>query len=196
MHTRAIALAIAPALFVLACGSSAPPPKDPANAKTDAANDAPKGDGTRGALTPDANDSLGEKPKESSGAVQGGAPPGGGKAPEAAVVDTKEPLGGGTLSQEDIRQIVDKSGDIFSECYTLGAGGKNKSYTATVKVKATLGPSGTANSVDVLQSSKNPKVDQCVANAFKKIKFPPPKSAGTSVITFPITFGPLEEVKR
>jgi len=112
------------------------------------------------------------------------------------VVDTKEPLGGGTLSQEQIGEIVNKSGDLFSECYTLGAGGKNKSYTATVKVKATLGPGGAVNSVDVLQSSKNPKVDQCVANAFKKIKFPAPKSAATSVITFPITFGPLEEVKR
>src|SRR5262249_40675202 len=152
-----IALAIAPALFVLACGSSAPPPKDPNTAKNDAANEAPKGDGTRGSLlnNNDANDSMGEKPKESTGAVQGGAPPSGSKAPEAAVVDTKEPLGGGYLSQDDIAKIVDKSGDIFSECYTLGAGAKNKSYTATVKVKATLGPSGTANSVEVLQSSKN-----------------------------------------
>jgi len=45
-------------------------------------------------------------------------------------------------------------------------------------------------------TTKNPKVDACVKDAFKKIKFPAPKNAGTSVITFPIQFAGLEEVKK
>jgi TonB family protein len=120
----------------------------------------------------------------------------GGTAPGAAVVDTKEPLVGGTLSQEDVRKILEKSGEVFDDCYTLGAGGKTKEFIATIRVKATLGPTGAVNAAQVIQSTaKNPKVDACVSEAFKKIKFPAPKNAGTSVITFPITFGGLQEVR-
>jgi len=198
MSIRARALAFIPALLVLACGGTSPPPNDATDTKADAAKDTKVGDSTRGG--PEANhgdsaDGLGEKPKGDTG--PGGPGLGGGKAPEAAVVDTKEPLGGGTLSQEDIRQILEKSGDVFGECYTIGAGGKNKQFTGTVKVKATLGPSGAVNEVQVLSSNtKNAKVDACVKDAFKKIKFPAPKNAGTSVITFPIQFAGLEEVKK
>lgn len=109
---------------------------------------------------------------------------------------SQDALSNGKFSQDDIRKILEANGEIFGDCYTLGAGGKNKSFTGTVKVKATIGPNGDVKTVEVLKSdTKNKKVDACVSDAFKKIKFPVPKNGATSVVTFPISFGPLEEVK-
>ena len=49
--------------------------------------------------------------------------------------------------------------------------------------------------VEVTKSTaNNPKVDACVAQAFKRVKFPAPADGATSVITFPITFNGLEVV--
>ena len=66
----------------------------------------------------------------------------------------------------------------------------------TVTVKATIGPSGAVTVAQVIKSTaQNAKVDTCVVDAFKKIKFPPPKDGGTSVITFPMEFQGVEQVK-
>jgi TonB family protein len=111
-----------------------------------------------------------------------------------AVVDTSEPISG-KLTQADIGRILEKNGDVFGDCYTLGAGGKMKDFKGVVTVKATIGPSGTVNQVDVTKSTaNNPKVDACVRDSFKKIKFPKPRDGATSVITFPISFNGVEQV--
>jgi len=124
-----------------------------------------------------------------SAAPEGEAP----KSPEAAVVSEK--LGGGQLSQNEIRDIVTKNAELFDACYTIGAG-KSQQFVATVTVKATIGPTGTVNETEIKKSTaKNKKVDTCVADAFKKIKFPPPRGAVTSVITFPMEFNGAEEVR-
>jgi TonB family protein len=128
-----------------------------------------------------------------------GAPPGGGDAYKRGVnqaaVAAPEPLAG-KLTQDDIRRILDKNGDVFGDCYAIGAGGKLKDFKGVVTVKATIGPSGVVNQSDVTKSTtKNLKVDACVREAFKKIKFPRPHDGGTSVITFPITFNGVEQVQ-
>jgi TonB family protein len=65
-----------------------------------------------------------------------------------------------------------------------------------VTLKVTLGPTGNVNEALVAKSTaKNPKVDQCVVDGFKKIKFPAPKAGATSVFTFPMEFGGAVEVK-
>ena len=82
--------------------------------------------------------------------------------------------------------------DLFNDCYTLGAG-KSRQFVATVTVKATVGPTGAVNAAEVVKSTaKNKKVDACVLDAFKKMKFP---AAGSTVpITFPMEFNGAEEV--
>jgi TonB family protein len=118
----------------------------------------------------------------------------GGSSVKGAEV-VSEPLGGGTLTQQEIRAVVLKHAELFDKCYLIGAG-KSRDFVATVTVKATVAKSGTVTVTEVLKStSKNPKVDACVADAFKQIKFPPPKGAATSVITFPIEFHGTEEVR-
>jgi TonB family protein len=88
-----------------------------------------------------------------------------------------------------------KNGALFDDCYKLGD--KSKPLVGTVKVQATIGPTGNVNEVKVLKSTmKNSKVDTCVSDAFRKIKFPAPATGATSVITFPINFEGVEQVKK
>ncbi len=131
--------------------------------------------------------------------ARGGSPADSGKDRDKgvnqAVVESPEPLSG-KLTQADIGRILEKNGDVFGDCYTLGAGGKNKDFKGVVTVKATIGPSGTVNQVDVTRSTaNNAKVDTCVRDAFRKIKFPKPRDGATSVITFPISFNGVEQIQ-
>ena len=182
-------LALAAALLAAGCGTS--PPVTP----NTGSSGAPTATSEKAAA-----DSPPPPPMESAAptsATEAGAAP---KSPgPGSVTVVDEPLAGGALSQQDIARILEKQGDVFGECYTLGAGGANKDYRATVTVKATLGPTGIVNSIEVIKgktNTKNPKVDTCVADAFKKIKFPAPKKGATSVITFPVKFAGVEEVKQ
>jgi len=166
MTSRTIALASLLAFVLLGCGGAAPPAEEPM------------------------------APKAKASAPPSGAAAAETVAPQAAVVDSPLSLSG-KLSQDEIRKILEQNAELFGDCYTLGAGGKSKDLRGTVKVKATLGPDGTVKVVEVVKSTmKNKKVDTCVADAFKKIKFPKPADAATSVITFPIKFDGLEEVQQ
>ena len=99
------------------------------------------------------------------------------------------------ISQGDILAAVNKNGDVFNRCYTLGAGG-SKSYRAKITVKASVGPTGVVNAVEVVTSTaKNAKVDACVSEGFKKLTFTRPAGSGATVFTFPLSFDGLEQVQ-
>lgn len=112
--------------------------------------------------------------------------------PAQAATMSSTPLSG-RLSQQAINDVLSKNAALFDECYSIGAGA-SRDFHATVSVRATLGPSGAVSDAQVIQSdAKNAKVDSCVANAIRKIKFPVPKDAGASVVTFPIEFQGAEK---
>ena len=194
-------IALASCLFVGAGGSAPPPAADAPHSPSEAASanaraevgasDKPEsGPATVGSPPPLLQ---GAAPSGSSSAEKGGKD--GGKSVGSAVVAAPEPLSG-KLTQAEIARILESNGDVFGDCYTLGAGGKTKDFRGIVTVKATIGPSGVVNQVDVTQSTaKNPKVDACVREAFKKIKFPHPRDGATSVITFPISFNGVEQIQ-
>jgi len=183
-------LALPLALVVLGCGSppaatspsepsaaAAAPPAEPSPTPTSAADEKPAKEQEKEA-------------KKDAGPTDAAASP----APGAAAVDQK-PLGG-ALTQNEIKSIVEQHGEYFNDCYTLGAG-KSQQFVAKVTLKVTLGPTGNVNQALVTNSTaKNAKVDQCVVEGFKKIKFPAPKSGATSVFTFPMQFnGAVETTK-
>jgi TonB family protein len=177
--TRLLSAALA--LAVVSCGGSTPPAEaPPAEApETPAAT-------TGGADAPTSPASGGDAAAASTAGSSSDF------AANAAAAD--KPLGG-AMTPDDIRAVVEKNGELFNDCYSIGAG-KGQQFTGKVTLKVTLGPTGTVNEVLVAKStSKNPKVDQCVADGFKKIKFPAPKSGATSVFTFPMEFGGAVEVK-
>ncbi|WP_437597463.1 TonB family protein [Sorangium sp. So ce590] len=99
---------------------------------------------------------------------------------------------GGSISEAQVRDIVEKYGEQFDECYKIGVKSSPK-FVGKVTVKATIGPSGKVNKADVVRSTaKNQQVDRCVADAFEKMEFPPPQGGMTTVITFPIEFSGVE----
>jgi TonB family protein len=121
------------------------------------------------------------------------APPAASAAPTASAAAENKPLLT-PLDADAIAEAVSKQAQAFDECYTLGANKEGKLF-GTVKVRATVGPKGEVTETSIVSSTmKNHKVDACVAEAFKKVKFPAPEG-GSSVITFPMQFGG-EEVRK
>jgi hypothetical protein len=123
-------------------------------------------------------------------------PPNGHEEKTPGTAEVADPFGEGRLTQAEIRDIVLKKAELFDTCYSIGAG-KSQQFVATVTIKATVGPTGVVNVAQIIKSTaKNKKVDTCVADAFKLIKFPAPRGAATSVITFPLEFSGAEEVQK
>lgn len=101
----------------------------------------------------------------------------------------------GSLSNAEIQKAINDNLTLFDACYTLGADKQGK-LEGTVTLKATVGPLGTVKEATVTKSTmKNRKVDTCVADAFKKVKFPQPKG-GAVIITYPMTFSGEMVVKK
>lgn len=142
----------------------------------------------------------------------GATPPAGGPGPKEAGGGEKPPSDGspsegtpknpdtmplsGTLSNEQIQAAVNENAKAFDKCYTLGAD-KDGKLEGTVTVQATVGPLGTVNEASVKTSTvKNPKVDECVRDAFKTLKFARPGGGGTVMITYPMTFGGEVMIKK
>ncbi len=125
-------------------------------------------------------------------------------APSASAVPTSSasastPTGDtflvGNLSNAEIQQAVNDNIKLFDACYTLGADKQGK-FEATITIKVTVGPLGTVKDASLVKStSKNTKVNTCVVDAFKKVKFPQPRG-GAAIITYPMTFGGEVVVKK
>jgi outer membrane biosynthesis protein TonB len=190
-NLRVIAMAFV-FLGAAGCGPT-PPAVDPTTPK--AGETTP---GTTAGSEPTPGGAVGpDAPKEQPGPA-GAAPPPSATGPGAAKPEGAMAEGTaltGALTKSEIRAIVIKHSELFDKCYSIGAG-KSMQFVATVTIKATIGPSGVVNETQVVKSTaKNLKVDECVADAFKKIKFPKPSNGATSVITFPMEFQGVEEVK-
>jgi TonB family protein len=168
-------------LCAAACGSSTPEAEAPPGgsaAPVDTAGPTPAG-----APSSTPNDAASQPTSAPAGATAPAEP------------ETKELTG--RIDQNQVRDILLKNGELFNDCYTIGAG-KGEQFVGTVTVRATVGPKGNVTEAKVVKSTaKNPKVDACVIEAFKKIKFPPPKDSAASIVTFPMEFkGALEEKKK
>ncbi|MGK4000387.1 TonB family protein [Sorangium sp. So ce1024] len=101
---------------------------------------------------------------------------------------------GGSISETQVRDVVNRHGELLDECYKIGVKSSPK-FMGKVTVKATIGPSGKVNKADVLRSTtKSQQVDRCVADAFEQMQFPRPQGGVTTVITFPIEFSGVELV--
>ncbi|WP_437731679.1 TonB family protein [Sorangium sp. So ce1335] len=125
-------------------------------------------------------------------AARPGAAAGGGTVTPGTAVATGTL--GGSISDAQVRDAVEKHGELFDECYKIGIKSSPK-FVGKVTVKATIGPSGKVNKADVLKSTtKNQQVDRCVADAFEQMQFPRPQGGVTTVITFPIEFSGVELV--
>jgi TonB family protein len=143
------------------------------------------------------------QPAGGSGSTEAGGPTGAADqaSPEGTQAADKPkspdtlPLSG-TLSNEQIQATVNENAKAFDACYTIGADKEGK-MSGTVTLQATVGPLGVVNEASVKKSTmKNTKVDDCVRDAFKTLKFPKPAGGGTVMITYPMTFGGEVMIKK
>jgi len=180
---RRSALVLLPLSLALGCGgAAAPPPATPPA-------EAPASDATRGLqLLPDTKPAP-EKPadnRKEDAASGGPLAPGRAVATDAPIVTQ--------ITEDDILALVNKNAEAFYRCQRLGAGA-SKSWRATVTIKATVSPLGTVTAIEVASSTtRSPKVDACVTDAFKKLTFARPAGSGATVFTFPMHFDPMQPV--
>lgn len=176
---------ILPFAFLLGCGAAPPPP---------AAAPPPAGAGAA-PISPAATAAPAEEKLKKEDALGGAAAEGGKSSVSRATSSPTDAPLISTITQDAVIAQVAKNSEAFNRCYALGAG-KSKTWRAKVTVKATVGPAGTVNAVDVKASTaKNPRVDACVVESFKKLVFPRPKNAGTTTFTFPLSFDGVEQVQ-
>jgi len=182
-HRITVALPLA---FILGCAAT--PSAEPAQTPAPASADSPSTPAEAPApKAPPSSPTDAKPPSPTDTKKADEAPPAGRAAPADAPISTK-------ITQDEILSLVQKSSDLFNRCYTIGAGA-SKSFRAKVTIKATVSPVGTVSAAEVVNSTaKNPKVDACVSDAFKKLTFPRPKGSGATVFTFPMNFDGLEQV--
>ena len=208
---RAPAFLLSIPLFIALASCGGPPPNTGANATSSgksggaSPSDTAKGDGAQDSDAAGGPDDGTQKEAAVGGsrgpggtgdkaAGEGGTGSGSSSPPQSATVVNSTPLSG-RMTQQEIADILSKNAAYFNDCYTIGAG-KGQEFRGTVTVKATIGPSGGVTVAEVVKSTaKNAKVDACVVTAFKKIKFPAPSNGATTVITFPMEFQGVEQVK-
>ena len=182
---------LSPIVIALGCGAAPPPSAAPPTQSVEPTLAAPTPPPTLGAAAPAAT----AAPAEPLGQMAKGADP---ARPSAVVRGAAQAMDAplvSTITQAEVLAQVNKSGELFNKCYSLGAGA-SKTWRAKVTIKATVGSSGTVNSADVTTSTaKNPKVDACVVDAFKRLVFPRPKNSGTTTFTFPLSFDGMEQVQ-
>lgn len=190
-------------VLALAAGCAPPPPAQaPAQPAPERAGTTPsEPTGTTSLTTAGPTPAADESPPPAS-QVPGAAVPVEAAAPKPAAsrgdgnvkpgAATATGTLGGNISEAQVRDVVEKHGELFDDCYKIGVKSSPK-FVGKVTVKATIGPSGKVNKADVIRSTtKNQQVDGCVADAFEKMQFPPPQGGVTTVITFPIEFSGVE----
>jgi TonB family protein len=194
---RRVALGLPLSLvYVVGCAPApveGPPPAPPQAAQASPATQPqqPAGSPAPSAVAPAAGGAQPPPPASVPGAAVGKkadtAGPGRAAATDAPILSK--------ITQDDVLAAVNANGATFDRCYALGAAG-SKSYAAKVTVKATVGPSGTVNTVEVVSSTaKSAKLDACVVDAFKTLSFRRPSGSGATVFTFPLTFDAPQQVQ-
>lgn len=153
---------------------AAPPPPPTGPVKT-----------TTGAPKP-TNERKGAEDEASSvftAGADGGSSSGKHKGVHGAVVDSAS-----GLSEAEVRTTIVQQQAAFQPCYEIGVASSSGSFSGVVTLRATIGPTGTVAAVDVVSSStKNVRVDGCVADAVRRIQFP--QKGGGAVVGIPIEFG-------
>jgi len=173
-------------LLGLGCGPepTAKQPDTSASATSTGAGTAPSSAATAPGTTSPSSANTGSSAPPPSAASSASAAP----ANSASTTNTDPTTLVGSLSNAEIQKAINDNIQLFDACYTLGADKQGK-LEGTVTVKATVGPLGTVKEATLVKSTmKNKKVDTCVVDAFKKVKFPQPKG-GAVIITYPMTFG-------
>jgi len=93
---------------------------------------------------------------------------------------------GGTLDPSAIRRAITSSLSKTRACYEAEL--KNDpAFTTRLTLRMVIGKTGTVSSASVNPSSGKPRMDRCILQVVRKIRFPAPKG-GDVTVSYPFVF--------
>ncbi len=99
-----------------------------------------------------------------------------------------DPLVLGTLSKEQVRQVIRRHWADIRGCYDAELA-KAPSLQGKVSVKFVIGSDGSVQSAEVASSSLgNPRAEDCIVARLRPLEFPKPASGGIVIVTYPFAF--------
>ena len=96
----------------------------------------------------------------------------------------------GDLDKILVEKVVKKNINQIRNCYSRELN-KNPNLAGKISMKFVISKDGTVSKASVKKSSMgNKKVEGCLAEQFKRFKFPKPKGNGIVIVTYPFVFEP------
>ena len=96
----------------------------------------------------------------------------------------------GSLSKDEIQQVIRASKKSFSACYQSASKSEPK-LEGRVAVKFVIDGAGTVAEANIADNTTgNVELASCVVENVKKLRFPEPKGGGKVIITYPWAFKP------
>ena len=107
-----------------------------------------------------------------------------------AAPESSGPVVLGALDKSVIDAVIKRHTNIVRACYTEGLK-ENKALGGKVTLKFTIAADGSVAKAEVKTSTLSaPAVELCMAQAFRRMTFPPPKGDGIVIVTYPFVFSP------
>lgn len=116
-----------------------------------------------------------------------GAGAGRGGLRRAPQVTSGSPTVAGGIDKAIIQRVIRRHLPRIRTCYERQLT-KEPALEGRVIVKFAIGPSGDV--MTAVASGIHPDIERCIGNAFRAMKFPAPKSAGTVTVSYPLVFRP------
>jgi hypothetical protein len=106
--------------------------------------------------------------------------------------DAPQPVGGtatrGSLSEEEIRSVVQRAHPRIRACYEQRRGVR-PDLAVRVSVRLVIGPRGEVQSAHPNDDETgDPALGACVAAVFRALRFPKPAGGGVVTVTYPLVF--------
>jgi outer membrane biosynthesis protein TonB len=115
----------------------------------------------------------------------------------AARAETKPAVrpGDGGLSSEAINQTIKERITFIQRCYSDELKKKKSLGSSKVKTKIVIADDGHVTSADAVASFGSHRVETCIENELRQLKFPKPAGGGTVEISYPFAFEASEAVR-
>jgi len=117
-----------------------------------------------------------------------------GPGPEKKIkgnVKKKQPVasgGTGMMSASDVAKVVNRRLGAIKGCYEQALK-RNPTLAGKVTIRFTISGAGTVTTARTTLNELTPDVGNCMVNAFKRFRFPPPEG-GTVTFEYPFMFTP------
>lgn len=102
-----------------------------------------------------------------------------------------EPVVMGNLSKDAVQRVVERHRPAFRACVNAERLDGGPAVEGKVVVKFVVDRAGAVAQSTLTQTTVNrPRLEACVVESVKAMKFPPPRGGGVAIVTYPFVFAP------